>query len=65
MSSFSNSILEHVSVFYLFFTGSLKRDIADRSMVLHEVIPGELEQVIDAGKADFGITYMPIANQKP
>lgn len=35
-------------------------DLGNRSIVLHEVIPGELEHVIAQGKADYGVTYMPI-----
>src|SRR5206468_2804599 len=48
-------------VFSTYFLQALETvDLADRGIVLHEVIPGELEQVIDQGKADLGITYMPI-----
>ncbi len=35
---------------------------AHRKLILHEVIPGELEYAVDQGKADFGITYLPFPN---
>jgi DNA-binding transcriptional LysR family regulator len=50
-------------VFSTYFLQVLEQvDMGDRNIVMHEVTPGELEQVIDQGKADFGITYMPIAH---
>jgi DNA-binding transcriptional LysR family regulator len=50
-------------VFSTYFLQALEQvDLGNRNLTLHEVIPGELEQVIDQGKADIGITYMPIAN---
>lgn len=50
-------------VFSTYFLQALDEiDLGERNMILHEVIPGELEQVIDQGKADFGITYLPIAH---
>jgi len=48
-------------VFSTYFLQALETvDLGNRNLTLHEVIPGELEQVIDQGKADIGITYMPI-----
>jgi DNA-binding transcriptional LysR family regulator len=50
-------------VFSTYFLQSLEHaDLGDRGLLLHEVIPGELEQVIEQDKADVGITYMPIAH---
>jgi DNA-binding transcriptional LysR family regulator len=48
-------------VFSTYFLQALSdAQFQDRGLVLHEVIPGELEQMIAQNKADFGITYMPI-----
>lgn len=37
-------------------------DLEERGLVLHEVIPGELEHFVAQEKVDFGITYIPIAH---
>lgn len=34
----------------------------DRPLILHELIPGELEHALSQGLCDLGITYMPIAH---
>lgn len=50
-------------VFSTYFLDGLQdAKLEDRKIALHEVIPGELEQVLEAGKVDYGITYMPIPN---
>lgn len=49
-------------VFSTYFLSCLDRIGWDaRSLVLHEVLPGELEKAVREGHVDFGITYMPIA----
>jgi DNA-binding transcriptional LysR family regulator len=48
-------------VFSTYFLQALEgTELGNRGLVLHEVIPGELEQAVDQNKADFGITYLPI-----
>lgn len=48
-------------VFSTYFLRNLSRiGFTDRGLILHDVIPGELEQVIEQQRADFGITYLPI-----
>ncbi len=32
----------------------------DQSLVLHELLPGEIERAVAEGKVDFGITYQPV-----
>lgn len=50
-------------VFSTYFLQALEyMDMGDRKLVLHEAIPGELEQIVNQGKADVGITYLPIAS---
>ena len=50
-------------VFSTYFLQALDEvSLGDRGLVIHEMIPGELECVIDQGKIDFGITYLPIAH---
>jgi DNA-binding transcriptional LysR family regulator len=50
-------------VFSTYFLQALEQvEFGDRGLLLHEVVPGELEHAIEQGKADFGITYLPIAH---
>lgn len=50
-------------VFSTYFLSFLKlEDLGQRSLELHELLPGELERFVASGELDFGITYMPIPN---
>jgi DNA-binding transcriptional LysR family regulator len=48
-------------VFSTYFLQGLEHiDWGNRKLMLYEVVPGELEQAVEQGRADFGITYLPI-----
>jgi DNA-binding transcriptional LysR family regulator len=48
-------------VFSTYFLRALdKVKWPERGLVIHEVVPGELERAVEQGQADLGITYMPI-----
>ena len=51
---------EVFSTYFLTFLDKLKWD--DRSLELHELLPGEVERYVESGELDFGISYMPISN---
>ena len=48
-------------VFSTYFLSSLN-DVGykDRGLVLHEVVPGELERAVEQNQVDLGITYLPL-----
>ncbi len=49
-------------VFSTYFLQSFaKLPWEQRRLLLHETVPGEIERAIQEGKADFGITYLPVA----
>lgn len=49
-------------VFTTHLLGPLVAEIlAGRALEVHEAIPGEIEQMVVGGRADFGFTYTPIA----
>lgn len=50
-------------VFSTYFLNSYDKDILkEKNLILHEVLPGELEKALADNEVDFGITYMPIAS---
>jgi DNA-binding transcriptional LysR family regulator len=50
-------------VFSTYFLQAFEEiDLGERGLILHEMIPGELEHVVAQEKVDFGITFMPIAH---
>jgi DNA-binding transcriptional LysR family regulator len=51
-------------VFSTYFLDVLQHvDFQQRGLVMHEVVPGELELAVEQGKVDVGITYLPIPHQ--
>ncbi len=51
-------------VFSTYFAGELyKNHFYDVESTLQELIPGEIEEMLDEGKIDLGITYLPIPHQ--
>ncbi len=55
-------VLATFEVFSTYFLQVLESQKGmDKKIVLHETLPGSLEQAVACGKADFGITYIPVA----
>jgi len=51
-------------VFSTYFSGELYRDhFNNEESILYELIPGEIEETLDQGLIDIGITYLPVAHQ--
>jgi len=50
-------------VFSTYFLTCLQHlDWKDKSLTMHEVLPGELEKALENNQADIGITYMPVTS---
>lgn len=51
-------------VFSTYFSGELyKHHLPHSESVLYELIPGEIEEILNEGLIDIGITYLPVPHQ--
>jgi DNA-binding transcriptional LysR family regulator len=52
-------------VFTTYFLGAfISQQVGNIGLEVHELLPGQIEEAIDAGRVDIGITYLPIPRAK-